>query len=56
MYITNFGKNGCSSNHANPRNSMKITIKLLVVFYDFSIKSFNLLIKKIYSVNGNLKF
>ena len=30
---------------------MKITIKLLVVFHDFNINSFNLLIMKIHSVN-----
>ena len=43
-------KNGCSSNHAYSGNGMKITIKLLVL-KNLAVKSSNLLIKKIHSVN-----
>ncbi|MFQ6823711.1 MAG: hypothetical protein ACLRTZ_10005 [Agathobacter sp.] len=39
------------TNHAYSGNGMKITIKLLVVLKNLAVKSFNLLIKKIHSVN-----
>lgn len=40
-----------SSNHADSRNCMEVTIKLLIVTENFMVKSFQLFIKEIQSVN-----